>query len=188
MDTAVLEPLKAAETLLTAEEYYTTCRLKNTELIDGKVVELMPVSFDHGDYAGNIYSFLKAFVRKHNLGRVSVEAGYRLRRQPDLVRGPDVSFLETARLEGQRTESFIDGPPTLAVDVISPGDLWFEIEDKVRLYLEAGAKAVWLVEPQRRALIIRRADGAPITYFEGDIVPGGEILPGFELPVSEIFE
>ncbi len=188
MANALLEAPNIADKLLTAEEYFASGPPKHTELIAGKVVHLMPVGFDHGEYAGIIFSHLLAFVRKHGLGRVSVEAGYRLFHNPDLVRGPDVSFLESARLVGQRTESFIDGPPTLAVEVVSPGDLWFEIEDKVRLYLEAGTKAVWLVEPQRRALIVRRSDGAPVTYIEGDIVPGGEILPGFELPIKEIFE
>lgn len=176
------------EKLLTAEEYYVTCRLENTELIEGKVIELMPPGFDHGEYAGSIFSHLRAFVRKHGLGRVSVEAGYILHRNPDIVRAPDVSFLETARLQGIVTTGFIDGPPTLAIEVISPTDEWWKVEDKVKLYLEAGTKAVWLIEPRRCSVTVRRPHSVPMDYVEGDIVPGGEILPGFELLVKEIFE
>jgi Uma2 family endonuclease len=192
MTTGVFEvapPLQGLENL-TAEEYYASEHHENTELVNGKVVELMPTGFDHGEYASIIVMHLLAFVRKHNLGRVSVEAGYRLSTSPegDTVRAPDISFLAAERLTGINTISFIDGPPTLAVEIISPSDLWEDIEEKVRLYLETGAQAVWLVEPRRRAVTVRRPQAASVAYTENDLVPGGEILPGFELHVREIFK
>jgi len=183
-------PAEPEEKLLTAEEYYASGRTKGTELIDGRIVEIMPANFDHGEYAGVIFSKLLPFVREHKLGRVSVEAGFILRRSADgdTVRGPDVVFVEASRLEGVDTSKFVEGAPTLAVEVISPSNLWFEVEDKVQLYFESGTKVVWLVDPKRRSVTVRRPDGAPATYIEGDIVPGGAILPGFELPVKDIFE
>jgi Uma2 family endonuclease len=189
MATPVLDTPLTQENLLTAEEYYETCHVDNTELIDGRVIELMPPIEIHGEIALTIGSLLRPFVRQHNLGRVYVETGFRLTRNPDKVRAPDVSFLEKTRLpQGDERFAFVEGAPTLAVEVISPGESWDEVEDKVRLYFEAGAKAVWLVEPRRRIVTVRRVNAAPIDYFEGDIVPGGDILPGFELPVKEIFE
>ena len=182
-------PADAEEKLLTAEEYFASGRTKGTELIDGRIVERM-VNLDHGDYAGNIFMHLKPYVREHKLGRVSVEAGFILRRTADgdTVRGPDVVFVEASRLEGVDTSKFIEGAPTLAIEVISPNDSSWEVEDKVRLYFEAGTRVVWIVDPRRRSVTVRRPDGPPATYIEGDIVPGGAILPGFELPVKDIFE
>ena len=106
---------------ISAEEYFATCRLERSELIDGEVIELMPPGFEHGNIATNIAIFLSAYVRRNNLGRVAVESGYRLRRRPDTVRSPDVSFTENARLVGQNTIGFLEGAPTLAVEVNSPG-------------------------------------------------------------------
>ena len=63
-----------------------------------------------------------------------------------------------------------------------------DLEGKADFYLNCGVEMVWLVEPRRRAITVRWPDGAPATYIEGDIVPGGDVLPGFELPVREIFE
>jgi Uma2 family endonuclease len=189
--TAVLDaPLKApvTEELLTAEEYLASGRTEGTELIDGRIVEVMPPIEIHGEIALAIGSLLRPFVRQHDLGRVYVETGFRLKRNPDKVQAPDVSFLEKSRLpQGNKRFFFIEGAPTLAVEVISPHERWDKVEGKIRLYFEAGAKVVWLVEPRRRAVTVRRPDAAPVTYIEGDIVPGGEILPGFELPVADIF-
>jgi Uma2 family endonuclease len=175
------------ERLLTAEEYFATCHRDDTELIDGKVKEVAPPGFDHGDVAGEIYSQLKRFARQQGLGRVSVEGGLRLQRNPDTVRAPDVSFVESARLEGISTRGFIEGAPTLAVEVVSPGDTWSEVESKTRLYLEAGAKEVWIVEIESRTVEVRRSGEASHIYLQSETLQSA-VLPGFELKISEIFE
>ncbi len=185
---APVQSQKTEETLLTAEEYYATCRLKHTELIDGKVVELSPPGFDHGEIAGTIVSRLRDFVKQNKLGRVSVEGGFRLQSKPAIVRAPDVSFVETARLQGVKTRGFIDGAPTLAVEVVSPGDLWPDVEKKVQLYLDKGTRAVWIVEPDAKTVQVRTKDKAPFVLHIDDILDGGEVLSGFQLPLREIFE
>lgn len=177
---------KCEEKLLTAEEYWKTCDIENTELIDGKVVELMPPGFDHGQFAGNIGAALRAFVRKHKLGRISVEGGFTLRRRPDTVRGPDVSFISFEKLGDQSTHAFIEGTPTLAVEVVSPGDLWSEVENKVQLYLETGTEVVWIVDPKTESVTVRTT-GESRLYAKTDTLPGEPILPGFKLPLKEIF-
>jgi Uma2 family endonuclease len=163
-------------------------RLQHTELINGKVIELSPPGFDHGDIAGHIYSALLAYLRLHKMGRVSVEGGFRLQRQPAIVRSPDVSFVEASRLEGVSTRGFIEGAPTLAVEVVSPGDLWKDVEDKVRLYLDKGSHAVWIVDPESQTIEVRTRDAAPVIYNHGDTLEGGEVLPDFQLPVKDIFD
>jgi Uma2 family endonuclease len=178
----------AEEKLLTAEEYFASCRLDHTELINGKVVELSPPGFEHGEIAIEVASRLRNFVCQHKLGRVSVEGGFRLQRSPGIVCSPDVSFVEAARLEGVSTRGFIDGAPTLAVEIVSPGDLWSEVEDKVRLYLEKGSRAVWIVDPQTRTIEVRTTQAAPRIYRADDTLTGDEILPGFELQITDVFE
>lgn len=173
--------------LLTAEEYWKTCDIENTELVDGKVVELMPPGFDHGEIAGNIGAALRVFVRKNKMGRISVEGGFTLRRRPDTVRGPDVSFISSEKLGDQSTHAFIEGAPTLAVEVVSPGDLWSQVEKKVQLYLETGTEVVWIVDPQTETVSVRTPDESR-TYDKGSILTGEPILPGFKIPLKEIFD
>ena len=186
----VAEPLQvlAGAPLFTAEEFYATCALDHAELVNGEVVEEMPPGFDHGDIALTIGSLLRAFVRSRGLGRVSVEGGFRLKRSPDVVRSPDVSFVEASRLEGVDTRAFIDGPPTLAVEVISPGDLYSEVEDKIHEYLEAGTLFVWVVDLRTQRITVRTAESAPSIYGRGDTLRGEGVLQGFEMPLSEVFE
>lgn len=175
------------ENLLTAEEYWATCDIENTELIDGKVVKLMPPGFDHGEIAGNIFAALKTFLRKNKLGRVSVEGGFKLRRKPDTVRGPDVSFISYEKLGEQSTHAFIEGTPTLAVEVVSPGDLWSQVEKKVQLYLETGTEVVWIVDPHTETVTVRTPDESRLSDKSGTLL-GDPILPGFKLPIKEIFD
>lgn len=177
---------ESTEKLLTAEEYWETCDIENTELIDGKVVELMPPGFDHGEFAVIISAALYAFAKKNKLGRVSVEGGFTLRRRPDTVRGPDVSFITYEKLGDQSTHAFIEGTPTLAVEVVSPGDLWSEVENKVQLYLETGTEVVWIVDPQTESVTVRTHEQSRV-YQKTETLISEPILPGFKLPLKEIF-
>ena len=75
----------------------------------------------------------------------------------------------------------------MAVEILSPGDLWSEVEDKVRLYLDTGARAVWIVDPASRTVTVRTTEEVT-TYGANDTLPGGAVLPGFELPLSDLFD
>lgn len=180
--------LVADEKLLTAEEYFATCHLEHSELMDGKVVKLMPPGAEHGELAVNIALPLKLWVRTERLGRVYVETGYVLQRNPDIVRSPDVSFMEISRLPQGRSQSgFLEGAPTLAVEVVSPGDSWSEVEEKVRLYLENGSTAVWIVEPEAQTVTVRTLESAR-TYGAQSTLRGEPALPAFEIELREVFE
>ena len=176
-----------SDDLLTAEEYFASCHLERSELIHGKVIELMPPGFKHGEIAVTIASFLKNFLRGKKLGRVSVEGGYVLQRNPTIVRSPDVSFLEASRLEGVETSGFIEGAPTIAVEIVSPGDTWSEVESKARLYLEVGAREVWIVECESRTIELRRVGQASHIYLQNETLQT-DVLPDFQMPLTEVFE
>ena len=175
--------------LYTAEEYSASAMCDSTELIEGRVFPLTPPNFEHGDIAAAIVSRLRPFVLQHGLGRAVVEGSFILRRDRDTVRAPDVAFLASSRLiPGERLNKYIEGAPTLAVEIISPTDAWSEVESKVHLYLASGTLVVWIVDPDSQTVTVRLADGTTSMYHESDTIPGGDILPGFQLPVRSIFE
>ncbi len=184
--------MTTAQKLLTAEEFFALPDPPEggkMELVQGEVITMAPVSIEHGEAANDIGSFLRSFVRAHKLGKVSVETGYRLARNPDNVRAPDVSFLETARLP-KSGRGFIDGPPTLAVEVISPDDRDSEITEKLAEYLAAGAQRVWIVRPQNKSVMVCLPGGDAHIYTAGDTLTSddaGFAVPGFELPLAELF-
>ena len=112
-------------TLLTADEFYDFCCRNDGryELVDGEVVELAPVSEEHGEVASNIDTAFNIYSRQRGMGRTRVETGYRLEQDPDTVRGPDVSFVLLPRGPGAGlTRRFVLGPPDIAVEVFSPSN------------------------------------------------------------------
>jgi len=187
----VAEP-KIEARVLTAEQYFQSPRFARSELINGMEIEQMPPGFDHGEYAAELCLHLKLFLRRRKLGRISVEGGYILKRNPDLVVGPDVSFLSNERLQNLRrekrgTDSWIEGAPTLAVEILSPSNSRREVEDKTHQYLQAGAQQVWIVDPKKRTVTVFAADAEPQVFAKNQTLDGGEILPGFALPLEELF-
>jgi Uma2 family endonuclease len=105
------------------------------------------------------------------------------------VRKPDVSFLCSGRLPGNRPARGYDAiPPDLAVEILSPRDLASDIDMKVEEYLRAGVRLVWVVNPDARTVRIHRADRTITGLHEGDELSGEDVLPGFACKVAEIFE
>jgi Uma2 family endonuclease len=184
----------AAEALMTAEEF---ARLTDppgvrTELIRGRVVELPPAKTDHSGIAIEIAFHLRTFVGTNRLGRVTGEGGYLLSRDPDTVRGPDAAFVAASRLPGGRLRrgQYFEGPPDLAVEVISPDDRESDVADKVSVWLDAGARRVWEVRPRTETVTIHTAGDPPRTLGAGDSLTSADAgfpVEGFALPVADIF-
>ncbi len=177
------------KTLLTAEEFYLFCCENDGwyELVDGEVVELAPLNDEHGEIASNVDTAFNIYSRLRGIGRARVETGYTLRSGPDVVRLPDVSFVLQPRVEG-RGQGFPSGAPDIAVEVVSPSDAAADVARKVAEYLAAGSQRVWVVYPSVRQVFIHRADGSVHSYGGDNVITDEELLPGFSLPLSEIFE
>lgn len=180
--------------LLTAEEFMLLPEPRDggkMELVRGEVVTMSPVGGEHGGIAAEIASKLRRFCREHGLGDSGVEVGYRLRRSPDHVLAPDVSFTTASRLPGGRfPPSFVDGPPTLAVEVISPSDRDVDIAAKVEDYLAAGAERVWVVRPEQQTITVHRPGGDAHTYRSGATLTSDDAafdVEGFELRIDDVF-
>ena len=160
------------------------------ELVRGELRKMAPASYNHGTYAGKVAKSLMVHVDDNNLGNVPIaEAGYLLETEPDIVRVPDLSFVSRERDEAARPVSgFFPGPPDLAIEVISPNDRYTEVAEKVEDWLNAGTQMVVVVDSRRRVVGVHLPGREPITLTEEDTLDGGDIVPGWSMPVAEIFE
>jgi Uma2 family endonuclease len=129
-----------AQRLTTAEEFWQMPGSdKNRELIRGEVIKTTPTGAEHGEIAAALSTMLRLWAKHGQGGYVGVEAGYILHRNPDVVRGADVSYVRPERIPPEgRSKAFWSIPPDLAVEVISPSETISEVRDKIRDYLTAG--------------------------------------------------
>ena len=180
-------PLRTRQTLMTAEEF---AQLpddgKRYELVRGVLVEMSHPQSHHGIVLTQIAFLLKLWVRDHPLGIIVADVGHVVERGPDTVRGPDVAFVRNGRLDLRKT-SWVEGGPDLAVEIRSPGDRAGEVDERVADYLRAGTTLVWIVDPAKRTVTVRRPGAADQVLRGDDEVSGGDVLPGFTTTVREIF-
>jgi Uma2 family endonuclease len=184
--------LAAPERLLTAEEFYDLYAGSDerVELVNGRVTAMSPVNVEHGDYDTELIYHLKGFVRSHRLGRVVAEVGFVLREDPDFTRAPDIAFVsaETQRRCPRPRRGYWRTAPDLAVEILSPDDTAEEVETKVHEYLNAGTRLVWVFYPRSRSVRVFRPDGSAQRLAGNDILDGEDVLPGFRLRLSVVWE
>lgn len=161
------------------------------ELVDGEVVEMAPVGAVRGAITLRISRRLAEHVERVGAGTVLVgDVGFvlNLPTDPERVRAPDVAFVSEHRLPGGRLpEGFLTGPPDLAVEVLSPSDNPIDLQQKVRDYLEAGARLVWVIAPQAETVTVYRPDGSARLLRAPDSLDGEAVLPGFSIRLAELF-
>ena len=178
------------KTLITAEELAEMRDVQHSELIAGEIVRTVPTQQPHGTTAAQIHGFVHPYVRTNRLGITGIaEVGYILRRDPDYVRVPDVSFVSRERIPPTGLPTgFWPFAPDLAVEVASPSDSRRDIESKVRQYLDAGTRLVWVANPRARTITVHSPDMPPRTLGADDVLDGGDVLPGFSVRVGDIFD
>ena len=128
-------------------------------------------------------------VEAHNLGTVyAAETGFQLAQDPDTVRALDVAFVSRQRLVAvEEVEGYWPGAPDVAVEVISPSDRYTDVEDKVVEWLEAGSRMVIVVNPRQRLVTVYHSRTDIVMLTEEDTLDGGEVVPGWQLPLKEVF-
>lgn len=159
------------------------------ELVQGELRRMNPAGNVHGRIAVRFTWRLAQYVEENRLGTVyAAETGFRLSSDPDTVRAPDVAFVSRARVEAVgEVEGFWPEAPDLATEVISPGDSYTDVEEKVFDWLDAGTKMVVVINPRQRSATVYKSQTDIIALAEADVMDGGDIVPGFELAVREIF-
>ena len=159
------------------------------EIVDGQVVERPEMSEDSVEIASILQGILGPFVRRQKLGRAIVEPRFKLK--PKQQRRPDLAFISAAKWPlGRRAPSQAawDLVPDLAVEVISTNDRALKVIAKVREYFDAGVRAVWLIYPNVDVVHVYHAWDRVEVVTRAGTLDGGEVVPGFRLPLVELFE
>ncbi len=166
----------ATKTLLTVEEFLQLPEPPDSrhELVEGELITVSPTMPEHNAVRDTLLVALRNFLAGRELGRVWSEQAFRL--SADTVRIPDISFVRAGRAVDPH--QLPDGAPDLAVEVISPTNTGREIYRRMSDYFGAGSRRVWAVYPEHREV-----------YIQGeDILEDPELLPGFSVKVSSLFE
>ena len=143
----------------------------------------------HGEVGTEFVRHLGNHVIPNDLGKVyTPDTGFYIQHEPLTIVAPDASFVRKDRLPpADEREGYLDLMPDLVVEVVSPSESAADVEAKVARYLAAGVPLVWVAYPRRRAIRAHRPGQEPLEYGEDDVLDGGEVLPGFTIPVADLF-
>jgi Uma2 family endonuclease len=160
---------------------------KLCELVEGVLLE-KPMGYNESSLAGFILGLLNGFVIPRNLGIVTGADGT-VELVADLVRIPDVAFTSWDRLPGRRRPA---SPvpllaPNLAIEVLSHSNTPGEMDAKRQDYFAAGVELVWEIDPEKRVATVYTSPTAATPLGPADSLDGGKVLPGFSLPVQQLF-
>lgn len=174
---------------VTADEFAGRSAEGRLELVRGEVVEVAPTGFEHGAIVAKLTMMMNHHATTRRLGRVVTgDVGFHLAKEPDLVRAPDIAFLTSDSIPtGLASRLFVESPPVLVVEVVSPTDRANDIIERVDDYLKAGARLVWVVYPSRQQVVEYNSPGQSLILRPGDRLDGGDVFPGFSRPVGDIF-
>ena len=158
------------------------------ELIRGELRTMPPAGWGHSRISLGAAISLDAYVEAHDLGEVVGEPGFRLETGPDTVRAPDVAFVRKGRIpQGSARRGFYAGAPDLAIEVISPNDVYAEVDAKVTEWLEHGTRLAFVVNPRRLTVSVRRPGQPERTLGIDDVLDGEDVVPGWRLAVRDLF-
>ena len=174
----------ATKTLLTADDLLALPDDgMRHELVEGELRTMTPAGYEHGRIAARLARIVGSFVDTQNLGD---ETGFRLVSDPDTVRAPDLAFVSRGRIsQVAPVRGYGVGAPDLVAEVVSPGDTYGEVEEKVLDWLRAGTRIVWVIDPRTRTVAVHDASGN--VSIRTEALTGGDLLPGFECRVAELF-
>lgn len=159
------------------------------ELVRGELRVMSPAGARHGRLAIRMGRLLDAHASQTGGGvAFGAETGFVLSRDPDTVRAPDVAFVSRQRFEAVGdTEKFWPGAPDLAVEVLSPGDSFREVQEKALEWVAAGCVAVLVIDTQERTATVYRSGGQAHVHGQEETLDLSDAVPGFSLALAELF-
>jgi Uma2 family endonuclease len=178
---------------MTAEEFFDFVHRPENEnrwleLVRGEVIELPRPTKPHGVVCTRVASLLDHYTFERGQFYVtSNDTGVILERDPDTVRGPDVAVYDDASKFVELHPKWGEAAPLLAVEVLSPNDKTNKVLDKIRDYLKAGARVVWLIDPEDRTVTVHRPGQQPDPVAPDGDITAEEVLPGFRCRVADFF-
>ena len=156
------------------------------ELVKGELLTMSPPGDTHGAVTADLTILLGSYVKAHSLGVLrAADTGFKLESNPDTVLAPDVAFFAGDRARTP-VAGYRESAPDLVVEVMSQWDSNPEAQRKAALWVELGARSVWIVGPKKRTVEVMRADGLRKLFHETDELVD-DTVPGFRVAVSEIF-
>ena len=177
-----------APRLVTGEQLAQLGNIGRADLVKGVIIQMSPTGYAHGRIEGNLGALIRAFVSQHKLGEVLVgEVGIYTARRPDTVRGADIAYISNERMAQVQSSSYLDVAPELVVEILSPDDRWGDLVDKLSEYFAVGVQVVWVTDPKTQSVYVYHAPNKVQHFSSDDVLPGGEVLPGFSVPVAELF-
>lgn len=180
---------KSEKPPVTGDELFRRPDLEPCELVEGKLVPRRPTGFLHGDFELEVGGALRSWARETGRGRaVGGEVGIYVRRDPDTVRAADLLYISHERLAGRRPAGYLDVAPELVVEILSADDRWDDVMEKLAEYFAAGIDRVWVVAPKLRSVFVYRSLTENRQLGVADVLADDEILPGFSLPVAQLFQ
>ncbi|MEA2154869.1 MAG: hypothetical protein QOE11_1009 [Solirubrobacteraceae bacterium] len=158
------------------------------ELIEGRLYEMEPAGAEHGRVAMTVGALLFAHVREHGLGICGGEIGFKLASDPDTVRAPDACFIASGRVpQAGVPTGYWPGPPDLAVEVVSPNDSRSKVEGKALHWLEAGTRAVVVLDPSLRTAAVYRSRQDIRVLADDEPLDLDDVVPGFAPRTGDLF-
>jgi Uma2 family endonuclease len=178
----------ATQTQYTPEDLLAMPDGKSYELVGGQLVE-RKVGIESSWVAGQVYKRLDVFCEEHGLGWALVpDAGYQcFPHDPGLVRKPDVSFVRYGRFPGGvLPKGWAKIVPDLVVEVVSPNETAYDLDDKLDDYRKVGVPLIWVINPKSRRVRVLRSDGSVSHLHENQELSGEDVILGFRCPIREI--
>ncbi len=159
------------------------------ELIRGELIRMSPAMPEHGWHGAEVLLSIGGYAKPRRLGVVfDSSVGYKFEVNPDTVLEPDVSFFRMERVPPRKDwKKYFTIPPDIVVEVLSPSERRAHINEKIRIYLGVGVRLLWLIDPRRRIVTVYAPGREPLVLRHVDVLSGEDVLPGFWLPLSDLF-
>ena len=178
-----------SQRIYTADDLLAMPEDLRVELVRGELIPMPPPpGGEHGNLTERVGARATVFVEDNDLGYTfTAETGFLVSRNPDSVKAPDWAFVAKARLPDQVTEKHVPVVPDLLLETRSPSDTRREVAYKIEIWLAAGVRMVWELDPDRRQITVHRPNQSPQFLSSTDTLSGEDVLPGFQLPLSKVF-